>query len=63
MNGRIINSITRFHLVGYFYWDIHVPLLMKRLNYIISGKNRKITKVLDPPVRISDIVWQSGLIT
>jgi hypothetical protein len=51
------------HLVGYFYWDIYVPLLTKGLKYIISGKNRKITNVLDPPVQISDIVWQSSLIT
>jgi hypothetical protein len=25
MNGGIINSVTRLHLVGYFYWDPDSP--------------------------------------
>ena len=31
--------------------------------YIISGKNRRITNFLNPPVQTSDIAWQFSLIT
>jgi hypothetical protein len=32
MNGGIINSITRLHLVGYFYRDILFNLILTQSN-------------------------------
>jgi len=30
MNGRIINSVTRLHLVGYFYWAFKVQWINRK---------------------------------
>jgi len=34
MNGGIINFVTRFHLVGYFYWVNHYKSDSSSLYYI-----------------------------
>ena len=36
MIGEIINSVTRLHLVGYFYWIIASNVLMQGLMMVLS---------------------------
>jgi hypothetical protein len=59
VNFAIINSITRLHLIGYFYWfttTMHGSMNMKVIPYVLSNKNKIFVKnclyiFLDPFVK------------
>jgi len=37
MNGGIINSVTRLHLVGYFYWELHSLFYLESALHVSGG--------------------------